>query len=109
MAMKSKVIVLYARPWSMPIEGTNQIRSGVSVHYLMTDTLAPVLVPEGEDPEEFGYQPCKQSISVDQAKALKVVPGLYDADFEIRASKGQNIMALSDLEFISDFSEKSKK
>ena len=108
--MKANVIVLYARQWSMPIEGTNQVRSGVSVHYLMTDTLAPLPVNEGEEAVEFGYQPCKQSISLDQAKDLKLVPGIYEADLELRASKGQNIMALSKLNFLSDFSgDKSKK
>ena len=108
--MKSNVIVLYARPWSMPIEGTSQVRSGVSIHYLMTDTLSPLPVKEGEESVEYGYQPCKQSITIEQADSLNVVPGIYEAEFELRASKGQNIMAVSGLKFVSGFSvDKSKK
>lgn len=103
--MEAKVIVLGARMWEMKDENTGKVRSGVSLHYLTTDSLAPC---SSEDGSEFGYQPCKQSISVEDAKALTVVPGLYNAKFEMRASKGQNILAISSLEFVSDFSEKKK-
>ncbi len=107
--MEMNVIVLYARPWNMVDENTGKSRSGVSVHYLATDTLTPPPVAEGQEAEEFGYQPCKQSISIEDAKALKTVPGIYKAKLEMRASKGQNILAIAGLEFISDFAEKAKK
>lgn len=104
--MEAKVILLYVRPWELIDENTGKSRSGVSVHYLTTDSLAP---HSAEDGSEFGFQPCKQSISVEEAKSIKVVPGLYNAKFEMRASKGQNILAISSLDFISDFSEKIRK
>lgn len=39
--MKSTVIVLSARPWDMVDDVTKATRSGVSLHYVMTDNLKP--------------------------------------------------------------------
>lgn len=96
--METKVIVLYARPWSLVDDNTGKTRSGVSIHYLTTDKLSAY---SNEDGSEFGYPPVKQSISVEASAALTCVPGLYNASMELRASKGQNILAVSSLEFIS--------
>ncbi len=104
--MEVNVIVLGAKPWALIDENTKQSRSGVSLHYLTTDNLLPY---SAEDGSQFGYTPCKQSISVEEAAKLQSVPGIYKAKMEMRASKGQNILAIASLEFVSDFSEKSAK
>lgn len=105
--MEVNVIVLGARPWNLVDEKTGQSRTGVSLHYLTTDNLLPYTA---EDGTQYGYTPCKQSISVEEAANLKSVPGIYKARMEMRASKGQNILAIAALEFVSDFSgDKSKK
>lgn len=103
--METKIIVLYARPWSMVDESTGQPRTGITIQYLTTDSLAP---HSSDDQTEFGYQPCKISIPSDKAAKLVSVPGLYNAKLELRASKGQNILGVADLDFISDFAVSKK-
>ena len=39
--MKQNVIVLSARGWALVDERTKEERTGVSIHYLMTDNLDP--------------------------------------------------------------------
>lgn len=97
--MKQNVIVLSARGWALTDEKTGQERSGVSIHYIMTDNLEPFKV---ENTGEEGYQPVKQSISLDEAKHLENVPGVYEADFQMRASAGKTVLALSTLKYLCD-------
>ena len=97
--MKQNVIVLSARGWALVDERTKEERSGVSIHYLMTDTMDPF---KNDSTGEEGYQPVKQSISMDEAKHLVNVPGVYEADFQIRASAGKTILALSTLNYLCD-------
>ena len=73
--MKSTVIVLSAKPWDMVDDVTKATRSGVSLHYVMTDNLKPKVDSESG---ELGYSVMKESISVDAAKSLVDVPGVYD-------------------------------
>lgn len=97
--MKQNVIVLSARGWALVDERTKQERTGVSIHYLMTDNLEPC---KDDITGEEGYMPVKQSISIDEAKHLVSVPGVYEADFQMRASGGKNIVALSTLNYLCD-------
>ena len=84
--MKERIIVLSAKGWSLEDERTKQVREGVSVHYVMTDNLTPnVDSISGVE----GYIPMKQSISIDEAKKLQGVPGVYDGSFQMRASGGK--------------------
>ena len=97
--MKQNVIVLSARGWAMVDERTKEERTGVSIHYVMTDNLDPC---KNDATGEEGYQPVKQSISIDEAKNLVNVPGIYEADFQMRASAGKTVLALSTLNYLCD-------
>ena len=59
--MKSTVIVLSAKPWDMVDDVTKATRSGVSLHYVMTDNLKPKVDSESG---ELGYSVMKESISL---------------------------------------------
>lgn len=94
--MKAPVVLLYARPWEMADEVTKETRSGVSIQYIMTDTL----VPAASD-ESMGYPVTKESITVECSGGLKEVPGIYDAELELKAQGGKNVLHVCGLEFIS--------
>lgn len=95
--MKQKIIVLAAKGWSLVDEKTKEQREGVSLHYLLTDNLKP-FADSASGTE--GYIPVKQSITIEKAKSLNNVPGIYEGEFELRSSAGKTILALSDLKFI---------
>lgn len=100
--MKSKIIVLYARQWSMVDEVTGESRSGVSIQYAMTDSLAPT-----EETDEKGnlvakgVQVIKESITVECAAGLQDVPGYYEAEFTMKALGGKNVLHVCGLKFLS--------
>lgn len=94
--MNSKILLLHARPWELTDEETRQKRSGVSIQYVMTDNLTPNV---NADTGELGYSVTKESISVEAAKALVDVPGIYDAEFMLRGKAGKNVLVVSSLTF----------
>ena len=94
--MDAKVTILHAKPWSMVDEVTKQERSGVSVQYILSDSLAPNV---DADTGELGYAVTKESISVEAAKALVEVPGLYDAEMVLRGKSGKNVLFLCTIKF----------
>lgn len=95
--MKQSIIILGAKAWSMIDDRTKQEREGVSLHYLTTDNLKPCV----DDVTGLeGYQPVKQSISMEKAKKLDKVPGVYDGEFELRSSAGKTILTLVDLSYV---------
>lgn len=100
--MKSKIIVFYARQWSMVDEVTGKSRSGVSIQYAMTDSLAPT--EEKDDKGNLvakGVQIVKESITVEFAAALQDTPGYYEAEFSMKAQGGKNVLRVSGLKFLS--------
>lgn len=94
--MNSKIIIFFARSWSMTDESTGENRTGVSIQYIMGDTLVPT-----SNEEALGYQVVKESISVECAGGLDAVPGIYDAEFEMKASGGKNVLHVCGLKFIA--------
>lgn len=98
--MKSTITVLFARPWSMKDENSGEFREGVSIQYAMTDILVPADNVVDGKVESRGYQVTKESISVVLAKSLESVPGVYEADFSMKASGGKNVLSISGLNFL---------
>jgi len=100
--MKAKIILFYARQWAMVDETTGESRSGVSIQYAMTDSLAPA-----EEKDEKGnliakgVQIIKESITVECAAGLQDVPGYYEAEFTMKAQGGKNVLHVCGLKFLS--------
>ena len=94
--MKTNVIVLWARPWSMEDEKGNQ-RAGVSIQYVMSDELRPT-----ETDDDFGYQVIKESVSVECGNSLANVPGVYEAELEMKAQGGKNVLHICGLKYVED-------
>ena len=97
--MEQKIIILYARPWSLTDEKTGQQRSGVSVQYVLGDTLKPT---SDSTTNQKGYTICKESISNETGIKLATVPAVYSATFTMRAKSGKNVLALSDIEYLEE-------
>lgn len=96
--MKENIIILSAKNWSMADEQTGNIRSGISIHYLLTDNLKPWSDPDGSR----GFTPCKQTIPLTMEHSLASVPGLYEADLSMKISGGKNVLSITGLSFISE-------
>lgn len=94
--MKAPIVMLYARPWEMTDEVTKETRSGVSIQYMMTDTLIPAL-----SDTDKGYAVTKESITVECAETMHEVPGIYEGEFELKAQGGKNVLHVCGLKFIS--------
>lgn len=93
-----RAIVLFAKPWRFVDENTGQVREGVSVEYLMTDSLSHV---ENED-GSVGYRVLKESVSINKLQKIVKVPGIYDLTYGFDIQKGKPVMKLQDVEFLSE-------
>jgi len=93
-----RAIVLYAKPWSFVDENSGQVREGVTVEYLMTDSLSSV---ENED-GSMGYRVLKESMSINKLQKIVKVPGIYGITYGFDIQKGKPVMKLQDVEFISE-------
>lgn len=107
--MKQNIILTFAKGYRMENDAKTGYNEGVSIHYLLTDNLSPVV---GTD--ERGIRFSKSSIALEKGKQIINVPGLYEADFEMKSdSQGKIQLKLSDLKYISDitlnFPELNKK
>ncbi len=95
--MTQKIFVFYANPYSFEDPQTKQERSGVSVHYMVTDNLKD----NGQNPDRsLGFAPCKDSIPLAALDTLSCVPGFYDGEFILAPSKGQTRLKLSSLKLV---------
>lgn len=88
--MKTKIIILFSRPWSMTDETTGETRSGVSLQYCLTDSFAP-----NEDDDLKGYMVTKESITPECAAGITQVPGLYECELGMKAQSGKNVLYVS--------------
>lgn len=95
---KVKAIVTFAFPWRMEDEINGTVREGLTVHYLMTDSLAPL---ENED-GSMGYRQVQESVHIQNAKNIVKVPGIYEMKFGYTVRRGKPIMKLQELKFVSE-------
>ena len=95
--MKQNCIVVFANPYSFTDERTGDVRKGVSVQYLLTDTLKPVQ----NDDNSRGTRISKSSIDFEKAPHIQAVPGIYECEFGMKStSNGTPKLELIDLEFV---------
>lgn len=95
--MKQNILVVFARGYRME-NADKSINEGVTINYLLTDNLSPV-----GDKVERGIRFSKGSLPIDKAKKINKVPGLYEADFNVKTdAKGSVTLKLADVDFISE-------
>lgn len=95
---KVRSIVLFANGWTMIDENTGLNREGVTLEYIITDNLSPVYNEDGS----LGYRHIRESISIDNAKQITKVPGIYEMTFGYTVKKGKPVMKLKELKFVSE-------
>lgn len=93
-----KAIILFAKPWRFVDENSGQVREGVTVEYLMSDSLSPV---ENED-GSVGHRVLKESMSINKLQKIVKVPGIYDMKYGFEVQRGKPVMRLQDVEFITE-------
>lgn len=93
-----KAIVTFAKSWSLIDEKTGEIKQGVSVEYILTESLKDCTNDDGSK----GYQHSKESVNLDKSPKFVQVPGLYNMLYDFKpGSKGKIQLKLTDVEFVS--------
>lgn len=100
--MRRKIIVLYARPWKMTKERDGEDRKGVSIMYMMSDSLKSNL---NRRDGSVGYPVIKESVTVDCADAITIAPAIYEAEFEMTVSGGKNVTKVVDLVLVGSLDD----
>lgn len=100
---KMIALVTFANPWAMLDERTGTQRTGITVEYLLIDTLKPVINDDGSK----GVRHCKESIDSDKISKISSVPGWYELQFAMKpGSKGKPVLKLDNIHFVDDYSKK---
>lgn len=95
--MKQRCIVLSAVPYSFTDEHSGGVKEGISLSYVMTDSLVPI---KNQDFSR-GYKPVKGSLSIEKKDSIKEVPGVYDMSFVLKSVRGKPELKLDGLTFVS--------
>ena len=95
---KVRAIVTFAFPWRMEDEIEGTVREGLTVHYLMTDTLKPL---ENED-GSLGYRLAQESVHIENMKNIVKVPGIYELQYGYTIRRGKPNLKLQELKFVSE-------
>lgn len=98
---KSKVVIMFASPYSMPREdGT--ILEGLSVEYYFFGDHGEAIKPTFDaDSGVSGIRRSKCSLDVAQKDRISYVPGVYDADFGMKVgSDGKPILTMQSIDFV---------
>lgn len=93
-----KALVLFANPWAMEDERTGQRREGITLEYIMTDNLKPVINEDGS----MGYRHVKESLTIDKMPQVKKVPAYYEMQYTMSVQKGKPVMKLQNINFVSE-------
>lgn len=95
--MNQRGIVIYAKAWSFIDDESGEAKEGITIEYLMSDSMKPVRNEDGSRGLKF----CKQSVSLDKIDSIKEVPGLYDMSFVLKSVRGKPELKLDSLTFVS--------
>lgn len=103
MELKMKIILLYARGYSITENGkTNE---GITVQYLINDNLDPVRTTD-----ERGFRVTKGSMPTSEWPSISDCPALYEGTFKMSTgSDGKAQLKLITCSFISHLSTTQKR
>jgi hypothetical protein len=95
--MEENVIILYAAEYSITDDKTGRTNEGVSISYLMSDSLEPV-----SDVRTKGFRVMKGTLPLSAAVDVEDVPGLYAVKFTIKPdASGKPTLRPSQLRFVN--------
>lgn len=95
---KQKIIILFANKWSMIDQQTNQPKAGVSVQYVIADSLKGNM----QNANTLGYRVAKASLDdINVFDKMLVVPGIYEMTASASVDgQGKVQMKLVDVDFV---------
>lgn len=94
---KTKVIVISASRYKIVDSNTGEINQGTTVRFINGDNMEPC-----QDVDIKGYRLGKASVGYDEYELFKVVPGVYNANFDIAiAGDGTMKVKASGFEYAS--------
>jgi hypothetical protein len=95
--MEERCVILYASEYAVTDERTGRTNSGVSISYIMSDSLDPVA-----DGRTKGYRIMKGSLPDSAAIDVESVPGVYNVQFSIKPdSSGKPTLKPAAIQFVS--------
>ncbi len=97
--MNAKIIIFYAADYEIKDEDTGKVNSGVSIHYLIADSMSPF-----QNDKTKGHRAMEGSLPREAYADLKSVPGLYDCDFAMKPSaSGKPELRPVSVDFVESF------
>ena len=102
-AFKQKYLFLSAQSYSIDqVEGKEPL-TGVSVRYLPTDNLSPLVDQQALERGQTkkGVNHVKVSLPLAMLPKLQVLPGLYEATLEMSVAQEKQQVRITDIEFMS--------
>lgn len=98
--MKQVGLIFFARPWQMQDEVTRMMKGGLSVEYLVCESLRPV---EASEDGSRGVRHCKESLPIEKLANLPKIPGYYELEFEMKPNnKGKAELKLVDAKLVPE-------
>lgn len=92
-----KCLLTFANAWEMIDKATGELRSGLTIEYLMTQNMKPVVNDDGSK----GYRHARETLGLDKLSKIKDVPGYYELRFGYKVgSNGKPILKIADLDFV---------
>lgn len=91
-------IVLFANPWSFEDERTGQRKEGITVEYVMSEDLKPVVNEDGS----VGLKTYRDSLHISKMPEIMKVPGIYEMFYGFSNVKGKPVMKLQGMKFVSE-------
>lgn len=89
----SKVLVTGIKTYNFTNKETGQVVQGMKVSFLNGQPTTAQ--------SEVGYLPMQSSLSLECAKDFKEIPGIYEANYELVAGKGNKAtLAITGFEFV---------
>lgn len=93
--MNEVITLLFANSWEMVDEKTGEKREGVTLEYVLGDSLKPTLNSDGSK----GLRHIKESLPIACINMVQAVPAVYLASYGMSVVKGKPIMKVSEIKF----------
>lgn len=96
--MKQNILLVFARGYRMEKDDKSGFNEGISCNYLLTDDLSPI-----GDSVQRGIRFSKSALSLENAKDISKVPGLYEGEFGVKTdAKGAVTLKLEKVKFLNE-------
>ncbi len=102
---KTKVVIFYARPYSMILEDTGEKLEGLSLEYYFFGENGEMMKPVFDDEADvLGIRRSKATLPLAAKDKLSFVPGVYEGTFVMNVDKDGKVgLRMTDFDYCGKF------